>query len=345
MSHAVVLMLWVMASSLLPAQAQAQNLFEEIGDLKREVGDVREEVRDVKSDLRTLKDSGIRSLSDEIDEIDRNLKEVRRIGAGTKGPRGEKGPQGDRGLRGAQGPQGEKGPQGEQGPPGKRGRPGEQGSRGPRGSAGSIAGKGVILNTTTEGRGQMALKNRRGTNVVLALAEPESDSGYLGIADRYGDHQVFLKVQNGRGVVIVNDEKVHDYAEILDLATREGIRAGSVVAWDPDASGLVPASVSNARRVVGVISGAGKFRPGMVIGSRTDGSKDFPVAVSGVIYARVSGEAGPVEPGDLLVPSSAAGVGMRAADPRATAGTVFGKALEPWSGTGEGLVLMLVMNR
>ena len=191
----------------------------------------------------------------------------------------------------------------------------------------------------------MVLKNRRGRDVVSAFAESGSDSGYLQIADLDGRDRVILKVKGDDGFVGVNGYAIHDYAEILDLATREGIRAGSVVAWDPDASGFVPASVSNARRVVGVISGAGKFRPGMVIGSRTDGSKDFPVAVSGVIYARVSGEAGSVEPGDLLVPSSAAGVGMRAADPRATAGTVFGKALEPWSGTGEGLVLMLVMNR
>ena len=348
MSHAVVLMLWVMASSFLPAQAQAQNVIPlpvEVGNLKKEVKNLENEVGGVKKELRTLKDRGIKTLSDEIDEIDRNLREVRRSSAGTRGPRGEKGPQGDRGLRGAQGPQGEKGPQGEQGPPGKQGPQGAPGSRGPRGSAGSIAGRAVTLGTTTRGTGQMLLKNRREREVVLAFVESGSDSGYLGIADSGGSQRVILKVEKGQGVVAVDGTAIHDYAEILDLATREGIRAGSVVAWDPDASGLVPASVSNARRVVGVISGAGKFRPGMVIGSRTDGSKDFPVAVSGVIYARVSGEAGPVEPGDLLVPSSAAGVGMRAADPRATAGTVFGKALEPWSGAGEGLVLMLVMNR
>ena len=279
MSHLVVLMLWVMASSLLQAQARAQSSIPmDVENLIEEVGGIKEEVRGIKDDLRTLKDSGI----------------------------------------------------------------------------GSIGGEGLSLGTTTEGRGQIVVKNRSGRNVVLALARSGLNSGYLGIADRSGNQQVILTVdEKGNGVVevkgrvLVNGKKVrvHDYAEILDLATRDGIRAGSVVAWDPDASGLVPASASNARRVVGVISGAGKFRPGMVIGSRTDGSKDFPVAVSGVIYARVSGEAGPVEPGDLLVPSSAAGVGMRAADPRATAGTVFGKALEPWSGAGEGLVLMLVMNR
>ena len=83
----------------------------------------------------------------------------------------------------------------------------------------------------------------------------------------------------------------------------------------------------------------------MVIGSREDESRDFPVSMSGVIYVRVSEESGAIEPGDLLVPSGIAGVGMRATDPGAAAGRVFGKALEPWSGPGEGHVLMLVMHR
>ena len=118
-----------------------------------------------------------------------------------------------------------------------------------------------------------------------------------------------------------------------------------MVAYDSDAGALVPASSSNAGRVIGVISGAGGFSPGMVIGSRADESNDLPVSMAGVVHVRVSGEAGAVEPGDLLVPSSTAGVGMRTADPGGASGTIFGKALEPWSGAGEGLVLMLVMNR
>lgn len=342
MNHVVVLMLWVMVFSLWQAQAGAQSIPDEVRNLKGEV-------KGIKGDLKALKDSGVESLPGKIDEIDRDLEELRRIRTAAKGPRGDQGPQGEQGRRGEQGPQGERGPRGEQGPRGEKGPQGARGSRGPRGSAGSqdqlhIA-QGAISLGAAGGGGQIQVKNRHGKTRVLALVQKGSDSGYLGIADSNGEHQVILKVEGGGGIVGVNGIKIHDYAEILDLATRKGIRAGSVVAWDPDASGLVPASGSNAGRVVGVISGAGKFRPGMVIGSRTDGTRDFPVAVGGVVYVRVSGEAGSVEPGDLLVPSSTAGVGMRAADPRATAGTVFGKALEPWSGAGEGLVLMLVMNR
>ena len=96
------------------------------------------------------------------------------------------------------------------------------------------------------------------------------------------------------------------------------------MAYDAAAGGLVPASSAHAKLVIGVISGAGGLRPGMMIGSRADGTSDFPVSMSGVVKVRVSGEAGAVEPGDLLTPSSTPGVGMRAADP--APGTVFGKA-------------------
>ena len=168
----------------------------------------------------------------------------------------------------------------------------------------------------------------------------------LQLNNNTGNLRVDLGVNaSGSGYANINGKNVNDYAEVLDLATRDGIRPGSVVAYDSAAGGLVPASTSNAGRVVGVISGAGGFSPGMVIGSRADESNDLPVSMAGVVHVRVSAEAGTVQPGDLLVPSSVAGVGMRSADPVAATGTIFGKALEPWSGDGEGLVMMLVMNR
>ena len=190
-------------------------------------------------------------------------------------------------------------------------------------------------------------------NMIAFIGEwSDASTGGAIFLDEGAERRVDLGVHDGgegfisvKGYVRVNGKKVNDYAEILELATRDGIRPGSVVAYDADEGGIVPASVANARTVVGVISGAGGFRPGMVIGSRSDESSDLPVSLSGVVYVRVSAEAGEIVPGDLLVPSSAAGVGMRTVDPIASAGMVFGKALEPWSGTGEGLVLMLVMHR
>ena len=194
-------------------------------------------------------------------------------------------------------------------------------------------------------RAKIAVFNPSRTPIVVI--EPDRlGHGHVSVADNERNARVELIGMNtGRGFIRVNGYKVHDYAELFELATRQGIRVGSVLAYDWRAGGLVPASMVNAKQVVGVVSGAGGLTPGMVIGSRKDGSQDLPVAISGVIYVRVSREAGPVEPGDLLVPSSVEGVGMRARNPPSAAGMVFGKALEPWSKAGEGLVLMLVMNR
>ena len=188
--------------------------------------------------------------------------------------------------------------------------------------------------------------NASDERIVFIGKWSNAETGGAFFTNKSGERRVSLGVHDdGDGYVRVNGTIVHDYAEILELATRDGVRPGSVVSYDAAAGGIVAASVANARRVVGVISGAGGFRPGMVIGSRSDESRDLPVSMSGVVYVRVSSEAGEIFPGDLLIPSSVAGVGMRASDPNSAAGMVFGKALEPWSGTGEGLVLMLVMHR
>lgn len=206
---------------------------------------------------------------------------------------------------------------------------------------------------TTTGREQIAVFNRqRQALVIIGRAPRNQNAGYVavgrGTVGEYGDAGVELygyDPGNPKGFIVVNGNRVHDYAEVFELATREGVRAGAVMAYDAGAHGLVPAAVANARQVIGVVSGAGGFRPGMVIGSRSDGSRDFPISMSGVVYVWVSDEAGVVEAGDLLVPSSVPGVGMRAAEPSASVGRVFGKALEPSSRDGEDLVLMLVMNR
>ena len=216
-------------------------------------------------------------------------------------------------------------------------------------------GRGAITVSDGDGRRRMWIS---GTGYTEYYNEQDQLSAFLGnwgdvptggmfLSDKDGNRRVEFGVRgDGSAYGVLNGESLSDYAEIVDIAARDGIRPGSVVAYDSAAGGLVAATTANAGRVVGVISGAGGLRPGMVIGSRADGSQDLPVAMSGLVYARVSAEGGAVEPGDLLVPSSVPGVGMRARDPATTIGSIFGKALEPWSRAAEeGLVLMLVMNR
>jgi hypothetical protein len=69
-----------------------------------------------------------------------------------------------------------------------------------------------------------------------------------------------------------------------------------------------------------------------------------PMGIVGVIPTKVSGENGSIQRGDLLVTSSTPGHAMRAGAQPA-AGTIIGKALEPFEGAGTGRINVLVSIR
>ncbi len=63
-----------------------------------------------------------------------------------------------------------------------------------------------------------------------------------------------------------------------------------------------------------------------------------PVSLAGRVSLKVSTENGPIQTGDYITSSSISGVGMKATRP----GQVVGKALQDYSGTGIGKILVLV---
>ncbi|MCY4547179.1 MAG: hypothetical protein OXC28_02320, partial [Defluviicoccus sp.] len=114
------------------------------------------------------------------------------------------------------------------------------------------------------GGASLSLYSKAGKRIGWFGAWSNSPGGGFYVADEEGTVAIQLSGDKDGGVVIygersvfVRGARVHDYAEILELADRDGIAAGSVVAWDPGARGLVAASASNCRLTVGVISGAG----------------------------------------------------------------------------------------
>ena len=271
---------------------------------------------------------------EKIQELNNSLDNMK---AGPEGPNGPEGPKGEKGDRG---------PQGNRGPTGPRGPEGPKGNKGDSASFDGIQflpGRAYFYNnskvvvagigrTSTEG-GFARLFNKSGTEVA-----------YIG-SDKSGQGVVMVLKD---GHILVNGKNVHDYAEIFELASRDGAVAGTVMAVVETGVRLAPSEVAYDPKVVGVISGAGGFAPGMRIGTRQDGSSDLPIAVSGQVFVRVCFEGGPIRPGDLLVASSRIGVAMRASDRERAFGAVIGKALEPYPGPEdrkEGLVRMLVMNR
>ncbi len=131
-----------------------------------------------------------------------------------------------------------------------------------------------------------------------------------------------------------------DCAEEFDLQAALDLDPGTVVVLDRNGA-LEASSQSYDRKVAGVISGAGEFRPGVVLDRRVTDRKRAPIALVGKVYCKVDAQYGAVEVGDLLTTSPTSGHAMRASDAARAFGAVIGKALRPLS-SGQALVPILV---
>jgi hypothetical protein len=131
-----------------------------------------------------------------------------------------------------------------------------------------------------------------------------------------------------------------DCAEEFDLQANADLAPGTVVVFDQNGA-LEPGRQPYDRKVAGVISGAGAFRPGMILDRRPHSGKRAPVALVGKVYCKVDAGYGPVEVGDLLTTSPTSGHAMKASDPTRAFGSVLGKALQPL-GSGQALLPILV---
>ncbi|MEX0621938.1 MAG: hypothetical protein WD187_03020 [Candidatus Woykebacteria bacterium] len=132
------------------------------------------------------------------------------------------------------------------------------------------------------------------------------------------------------GTLVV--QKIRTGADVAEMypTADPTLNAGDVVSIDPSLRGGVKKSDKQYdSQVLGVVS----TLPSLVIGSPIgtgSGPHHTAVALTGRVPVKVSGENGPIEPGDLLTSSSTPGVGMKAT----RAGYVIGRALTSLSCPG-----------
>jgi hypothetical protein len=131
-----------------------------------------------------------------------------------------------------------------------------------------------------------------------------------------------------------------DCAEDFDIADLSLCEPGTVMVIGPEGA-LHPSQSAYDRRVVGVVSGAGSFRPAIVLDKQQGVASRRPIALMGKVFCKVDATLAPVRVGDLLVSASVPGHAMRATDTVAAFGAVIGKALRPLE-HGRGLVPILV---
>jgi hypothetical protein len=131
-----------------------------------------------------------------------------------------------------------------------------------------------------------------------------------------------------------------DCAEEFDIGGPSLSEPGTVMVLD-DAGAVCPGRTAYDKRVAGVVSGAGTYRPAIVLDRREDAGRRQPIAMLGKVYCMVDAEYAPIAVGDLLTTSPTAGHAMKATDPAQAFGAVLGKALGPIP-AGRGLIPILV---
>ncbi len=132
-----------------------------------------------------------------------------------------------------------------------------------------------------------------------------------------------------------------DCAEYFDIVDTAAIEPGAIMVIRDDGS-LSESRQAYDRRVAGVVSGAGDFRPGIVLGKLQQSERArLPIALIGKVFCKVDATYGSVEVGDQLTTSSTAGHAMKVGDPLQAFGCVIGKALRPLK-EGRGLIPVLV---
>jgi len=205
-----------------------------------------------------------------------------------------------------------------------------------------IDGKTAAMRIGSTGAaGAFLLEDAQGRVVVRLDGDAASvgvgSSGHAGqIKVRKSDGTDSIQIDGESGDILLSNA---DCAEEFDFAASQ-VDPGTVVVIDEDER-LAMSTLAYDTRVAGVVSGAGRYRPAIVLDRRQGGVTRPAVAMVGKVECRVDAEHGPIRCGDLLVSSPTPGHAMAAKDRGRAMGAVLGKALRSMD-QGQGLIPILV---
>jgi hypothetical protein len=131
-----------------------------------------------------------------------------------------------------------------------------------------------------------------------------------------------------------------DFAEDFAIAAIENVEPGTVMVLGENGT-LRPSETGYDRKVAGVISGGGDYRPGLILDRQHSADRRLPLAMVGKVWCKADAQYGAIAVGDLLTSSPTLGHAMKAVDPTKAFGAVIGKALASLQ-SGRGLVPILV---
>jgi hypothetical protein len=199
----------------------------------------------------------------------------------------------------------------------------------------SEGGEGMHAETQSVGAPAVAAYNLnpRGTGAAV-YAKKEGSVGHAGFFD--GDVHVTRTISVEGDVMLLNADCAEEFV-VEDPAV---VSPGAVMVIG-EAGAAAPCRDPYDRRVLGVVSGAGGLRPGLILDGQ-GGVDRRPITLVGKVYCLVDAAYGAIAPGDLLTTSSTSGHAMRASDLRHASGALLGKALQGL-GQGRGVIPILAM--
>ena len=230
------------------------------------------------------------------------------------------------------------------------------------GVVGTNTGGGVgVLGQSTQGPGVVGnSENSRGIqghsiNEHGVFGQSTQGAGVVGISENFNGiegrstNHIGVFGKGGRlagffegDVEVTGDIRLAnaDCAEDFNIAGHEQVQPGTVMVLGNEGT-LQPSERAYDKRVAGVISGAGDYKPGIVLDKQLAEGNRQPIALLGKVYCKVDASYAPIEAGDLLTTSPTPGYAMKASDPFKAFGTVIGKALRDLN-EGQALIPILI---
>ncbi|MEL6126949.1 MAG: hypothetical protein AAFR57_11250, partial [Pseudomonadota bacterium] len=197
---------------------------------------------------------------------------------------------------------------------------------------------GDIVMRAADGNDAITL-DANGANIWLGGNGRDGDIVlFAASANTHNDtSQATIHLNGDAGDIILRNA---DCAEEFTVEHETTAEPGTVMVLGNDAV-LKPCDRAFDKSAVGVVSGAGEYKPGIVLDRQDDLENRRPIALVGKVYVKVTNANGPISIGDLLTTSDREGHAMRADNPLDAFGAVVGKALAPFDAE-TGMIPMVV---
>jgi hypothetical protein len=192
------------------------------------------------------------------------------------------------------------------------------------------------------------------TAAVAGIAENQNGTGAGVFGESRGKGPgVFGRSVNGlaglfEGNVTVTGDIFlanQDIAEEFAVSDADAEPGTVLVAADADA-GTEACHTEYDTRVIGVVAGAGTFKPAIVLGKQANVGRYLrvPVTILGKAFCKADASERPIQIGDVVTTARTPGHLISAEPSKLVPGAMFGKALAPLA-SGRGLIPVLVLLR